>query len=429
MRLPFFYGWSIVAIAFVTMGVGVNARTAFSLFFPPILDEFGWPRGLTAGAFSFGFLVSAVLGPILGRLMDRRGPRAVMLLGVALAGSGLGLAPLVTAPWHLYLTLGVLVGGGTVCLGYTGHALFLPNWFVRRRGLATGVAFSGVGVGAVVILPWLQRLIAGSGWRTACLAMAGLVVVTLAPLNLLARRRPEDMGLLPDGDPRSAAAGRDGSHGANVVDHAWASTDWTLALAMRTARFWWVAVGFAGGLFAWYAIQVHQTKYLTEIGFAPAVAASALGLVGFSGIAGQIGLGHLSDRTGREWVWTLSCVGFAISYLLLLAMRQHPTPVLLYSMVAAQGVFGYGLASVFGAIPADLFHGKHYGSIFGTLSLASIIGGAIGPWVAGALHDRTGSYVLAFWLAVGACVVSAVAMWLAAPRKVRAVAGRVPRRL
>ena len=429
MRLPFFYGWSIVAIAFVTMGVGVNARTAFSLFFPPILDEFGWPRGLTAGAFSFGFLVSAVLGPILGRLMDRRGPRAVMLLGVALAGSGLGLAPLVTAPWHLYLTLGVLVGGGTVCLGYTGHALFLPNWFVRRRGLATGVAFSGVGVGAVVILPWLQRLIAGSGWRTACLAMAGLVVVTLAPLNLLARRRPEDMGLLPDGDPRSAAAGRDGSHGANVVDHAWASTDWTLALAMRTARFWWVAVGFAGGLFAWYAIQVHQTKYLTEIGFAPAVAASALGLVGFSGIAGQIGLGHLSDRTGREWVWTLSCVGFAISYLLLLAMRQHPTPVLLYSMVAAQGVFGYGLASVFGAIPADLFHGKHYGSIFGTLSLASIIGGAIGPWVAGALHDRTGSYVLAFWLAVGACVVSAVAMWLAAPRKVRAVAGRVPHRL
>src|SRR5438094_1872465 len=123
-----------------------------------------------------------------------------------------------------------------------------------------------------------------------------------------------------------------------------------------------------------------------------------------------------------------SCVGFALSYPLLLAMRQHPTPLLLYSMVFAQGVFGYGLASVFGAIPAELFQGKHYGTIFGTLSLASIVGGAIGPWVAGALHDRTGSYVLAFWLAVGACVVSAGAMWLAAPRKVRAVAGRVHRR-
>jgi len=92
LALPFFYGWSVVAIAFVTMGVGVNARTAFSLLFPPILDEFGWPRRVTAGAFSFGFFVSALLGPFLGRLMDRRGPRAVMLLGVALVCAGLGLA-------------------------------------------------------------------------------------------------------------------------------------------------------------------------------------------------------------------------------------------------------------------------------------------------------------------------------------------------
>jgi len=431
MRRPFarpFYGWSIIAVAFVTMGIGVNARTAFSLFFPPILDEFGWPRGLTAGAFSFGFLVSAFLGPVLGRLMDRRGPRAVMLLGVAMVGAGLGLAPLVQAPWHLYLTLGVLVGGGTVCLGYTGHALFLPNWFVRRRGLAIGIAFSGVGVGAIIILPWLQRLIAGAGWRTACLAMAALVVATLAPLNLLTRRRPEDVGLLPDGDvaPTDTTRGR---HLSNVVDDDWASVDWTLARAMRTGRFWWVVVGFVGGLFAWYAVQVHQTKYLIEIGFTPARAAGALGLVGFTGIVGQIALGHLSDRVGREWVWTLACVGFVLSYALLLAMREHPTPALLYLMVGAQGVLGYGLASVFGAIPAELFQGKHYGTIFGTLSLASIVGGAIGPWVAGALYDRTGSYVLAFWLAIGASVMSAVAMWLAAPRKVRAVAGRVPRGL
>ena len=160
---PPFFGWSIVAIAFVTMGVGVNARTAFSLLFPPILDEFGWPRGVTAGAFSFGFLVSALLSPFLGRLMDRRGPRAVMLLGVALVCAGLGLAPRTSAPWHLYLTLGVLVAAGTVCLGYTGHALFLPNWFVRRRGLAIGIGFSGVGVGAIVILPCLSWLIAGAG--------------------------------------------------------------------------------------------------------------------------------------------------------------------------------------------------------------------------------------------------------------------------
>src|SRR5437667_5255329 len=111
------------------MAVGVNARTAFSLLFPPILDEFGWERGVTAGAFSFGFLVSAFLSPSLGRLMDRRGPRVVMELGTGLMTIGLLLAPLVREPWHLYATLGVLVVGGSVCMGYSVQALFLPNWF------------------------------------------------------------------------------------------------------------------------------------------------------------------------------------------------------------------------------------------------------------------------------------------------------------
>jgi MFS family permease len=121
-RLPFFYGWVIVAVVFVTMGVGVNARTAFSLLFPPILDEFGWDRGVTAGAFSFGFIVSAALSPSLGRLMDKRGPRVVNEIGVVLIGAGLMLATLVHEPWQLYATLGMLVGGGSVCLGYTGAA-------------------------------------------------------------------------------------------------------------------------------------------------------------------------------------------------------------------------------------------------------------------------------------------------------------------
>src|ERR1700710_971169 len=125
MRLPFFYGWTIVAVTFVTMAIGVNARTAFSLFFPPIIGEFGWERGITAGAFSFGFLVSAAVSPLIGRLMDRSGPRAVMELGVALMGGGLLLAPLTTQPWHLYLTIGVMVGAGSGRLGFSGEAAFL----------------------------------------------------------------------------------------------------------------------------------------------------------------------------------------------------------------------------------------------------------------------------------------------------------------
>ena len=205
MRLPFFYGWIVVAVAFVTMRLGVNARTAFSLLFPPILDEFGWERGVTAGAFSFGFLVSAVLSPALGRLMDRRGPRVVMEMGVGLVAAGLLLAPLVHQPWQLYATLGVLVGGGSVCLSYTGQSLYLPNWFVRRRGLAMSVAFSGVGVGSIILFPWVQTVIVSAGWRTACWTLGLLVLVLLAPLNLLVRHRPEDIG--PSARRRSRSRG------------------------------------------------------------------------------------------------------------------------------------------------------------------------------------------------------------------------------
>ena len=308
-RLPVYYGWVIVAVVFVTMGVGVNARTAFSLLFPPILDEFRWDRGVTAGAFSFGFIVAAALSPLLGRLMDRRGPLLVNELGVVLIGSGLLLATQVHQPWQLYASLGMLVGAGSVCLGYTGQGLFLPNWFVHRRGLAMSLAFSGVGVGSVIVLPWMQGLIARTGWRSACFAMGILVLVLLLPLNLLVRRRPQDIGLQPDGD-NVAPHVVPGGHAANVVDPGWVAVDWTLGRAVRTARFWWIAVGYFCALFAWYAVQVHQTKYLLEIGFSPALAAWALGGVSLAGIPGQIGLGHLSDRIGREVVWTVGSLGF-----------------------------------------------------------------------------------------------------------------------
>jgi MFS family permease len=341
MRLPFFYGWIIIAVTFVTMAIGVNARTAFSLLFPPILGEFGWDRGVTAGAFSFGFVVSAVSSPLIGRLMDRLGPRSVMELGVALMAAGLLLAPLTTQPWHLYLTIGVLVGAGSICLGYSGQSLYLPNWFNRRRGLAIGLAFAGVGIGSVTLLPWVQVMIDQTGWRTACTAMGLLVLVALAPINLLVRKRPEDLGLRPDGDAvPSASAPKPVS---NVVDHQWVGIDWTLARALATARFWWLAIGYFGGLYIWYAVQVHQTKYLLDIGFSPAVAVWSLGAVSLLGIPGQIFLGHLSDRIGREWIWTISCAGFAICFAALIALSRLHSLALIYVMVFTQGALGYGL--------------------------------------------------------------------------------------
>jgi MFS family permease len=426
-RLPFYYGWVIIGIAFVTMAVAVSARTAFSLLLPPLVDEFGWDRGLAAGAFSFGFLVSAILSPIVGRLMDARGPRFVIEIGVVLLTAGLLLAPGIKEPWQLYASLGVLVGGGANLMTFTAQSLFLPNWFVRRRGLAISIAFSGVGVGAIVLLPWLQAIIQQDGWRASCWAMGLLVLFVLGPINLFVWRTPQQLGLLPDGSPRTAdgAAGRGTS---NVVDPAWASVEWTLALAMRTGRFWWLVLGYFCALVAWYAVQVHQTKFLIEIGFTPLDAAWALGFVSVVAIPGQVGLGALSDRIGREWVWAAGCAGFALCYAALIVLEHAPSYVLLYVMVISQGFLGYALTSVMGPIAVEIFEGPHYGAIFGTLTVALIAGGAAGPWIAGVLHDVTGSYRPAFVLAIACCVVSAAAIFIAAPRKVRMVPGRRPSR-
>ena len=363
-RLPFYYGWIVVAVVFITMAVGVNARTAFSLFFPPILEEFGWDRGVTAGAFSFGFLISAFLSPPLGRLMDARGPRWVSLIGILITGGGLLLATLSTQPWHFYLTLGVLVGAGSVCLGYSCQALFLPAWFERRRGLASSIAFSGVGLGSIFLLPLLQQLIDTTGWRSACIALGSFALIALGPLALLLERRPQNLGLLPDGQTgqgtsSTKTAAASASRPDPIVDRAWTSIEWTLARALRTSRFWWLALGYFSGLFAWYMVQVHQTKYLVEIGFDATEAAFALGFVALVGIPGQIALGQLSDRAGREIVWTLGSLGFVLTYAALIVLQTQPSPALMWFMVIVQGALGYSLTSVFGAIPLEIFEGPH----------------------------------------------------------------------
>ncbi len=432
-RLPFYYGWVIIAVAFVTMAMGVNARTAFSLLLPPILSEFGWDRSVTAGAFSFGFLISAFGSPLLGRLMDLKGPMLVAQIGVASIVAGLYLATLAHQPWHLYLTLGVLIGVGSVCLGYSGQSLYLPNWFVQRRGLAMGIAFSGVGIGSIVLLPWMQRLMDAQGWRHACIMLALTVLVIGLPATFLLRKKPQDLGLLPDGAQASPAIGS-GANGTsslapkaktNIVDAQWAAIDWTLARALRTARFWWLAAGYFCTMYAWYAVQVHQTKYLVEVGFSATDAAWALGAVSLAGIPGQIALGHLSDRIGREFVWVLSNLGFIATYLALLALGKGPNTPLLYFMILAQGLIGYGITAVFGAIPAEMFEGKHYGSIFGVLMLIAISGGAAGPWFTGALFDYSGNYIVAYWVAMACSFFACFTIYFAAPGKVRAVAGRV----
>jgi MFS family permease len=422
-----FYGWIVIAIAFVTMGVAISARTGLSLLYPQMLDEFGWSSGATAGAVGAGFVISTATLPAVGWMMDRWGPRVSLPVGALLVAAGYAALTQATGLAGLYIAVGALAVNGSMAVSYIAHSMFLPNWFVRNRGLAIGLAFSGVGVGGAVLLPAMQMGIDAYGWRTAALAMAGLIVVVIVPLNALFQRRsPQEMGLNPDGDPdaRAGGASRRPNAAALIVDHDWAATEWTPRRALRTARFWWVSGGFFLGLFVWYAIQMHQTRFLIDVGISPQLAATALGATAFCGIFGQIGIGALSDRIGREPCWTIAGLGFAVASGAFIALEQTGASWLMWLAVGAQGLFGYGLAALFGAVIAEIFAGKRLAGIFAAISISGNIGGGMGAWMMGAIYDVTGSYRTGFALCLGASLMSAVCIRAAAPGKVRRVAGK-----
>ena len=427
-RFPVYYGWVVLAVAFTTMAIGANVRVAFSLLFPPILEEYGWSRGTTAAIFSAGFLVSLLFSPFAGVLIDRFGAGRIVALGTLISASGLALSTGIDSVAEMAVAMGCMTIGGSVMFAYVTHSYFLPYWFVRRRGLAIGLAFSGVGIGAILLFPWLQGIIGADGWRRACYALALLMVGLVLPLNLLLQRRhPHDIGLEPDGENRPGRARR-GPAADAVVDPAWAHREWTFGTAARTGRFWWLHVSFMTGMYAWYAVLVHQTKFLTEIGVSAETAALALGLVGLTGVASQIGIGMLSDRIGREWGWSIAYIGFTACYAIMLILPHFPALWLVYVMVVVQGLIGYGASAVYPAVPAELFHGPKYGQIFGIYGASSGFGAAFGPWATGELHDLTGGYEAGFAAGAAAGFISIAAMWLAAPRKVRLVAGQARKR-
>ena len=154
------------------------------------------------------------------------------------------------------------------------------------------------------------------------------------------------------------------------------------------------------GMYAWYAVLVHQTKFLIDIGVSAETAAFALGLVGLTGVASQIGIGMLSDRIGREWGWSIAYTGFTACYAIMLILPHYPALWLVYVMVVVQGLIGYGASAVYPTVPAELFHSPKYGQIFGIYGATSGFGAAVGPWATGELYDLTGGYETAF--AVGA---------------------------
>ncbi|MFH1603083.1 MAG: MFS transporter, partial [Pseudomonadota bacterium] len=389
------------------------------------LSEFGWARGEAAGVYSLFIVVCGIGSLGGGALSDRFGPGRVIAAGGTILAVGLLICSRLTELWQFYLSYGVIVALGVSTAGWTASVTMVNRWFAARLGLALGIASAGIGAGIMVVVPLVQILIINFGWRSAFIWHAGLVFSGLVLVGLFVLRgRPEDLGQQVDG-VRSSGTIKDGKPQAKmvmeVVDAEWAGRDWTIVTAAKTIRLWMlVAVKILGSI-ATQMIFVHQVVYLVDGGYDRVVAASIVGLIGLLSAPVKIFWGWAADNIGREMTNTLGCAAMIIAIGLLTLTRVTPSMGILY-FFALFFAMGYGVsAPLWPIITYDLFAGRHFGSVYGFVSLFSGWGSALGVWLGGYVFDLTGSYALAFEVAVIGAVISAVMLWIVAPRKVRRV--------
>ena len=255
----FFYGWVIVAIGFITLGAAFGVWYSFSVFILAIINDFGWSRAAASSIFSIFIISQSIMNLVTGHLQDRYGPRMVIPLGALVVALSLWLTGFSQNLWHFSIAYGVLAGAGISLLGYASHAAFIPRWFERKRGLATGIAMSGIGFGMLLIIPLVESAIVRFGWRFSYMLLGAMVLLVVGPLNaVFARKRPQDMNLLPDGDTNDKTSlQRPHRMQLQIVDAKWAAESWTLAKALRTYRFWCLTLAFFFMAFAYQGIMLH----------------------------------------------------------------------------------------------------------------------------------------------------------------------------
>jgi MFS family permease len=393
--------WIVVGAVWVTLAIASGLYFSFPIFFVALLEEFGWSRGATAAAFSISSVVQGVLSPVVGILVDRLGPRRVMLAGACLLGAACVLSSRIGSLWSLYLVTGVLAAVGVCAVSWIPSAALIARWFAERRGSVMGLAFSGMGAGVLVVGPLAQWLIAGYGWRAAYLVLGVGTLVVLVPLVWVGVREPSMMATSVAGRgsiPAPIKAGRE------VGD------------ALRTRAFWALFFAYLCTPLAVFSVVTHQVAFAVDHGFPRLFVAGIFGLTGLLSVVGRIGFGIAADRIGRAPSATISYGCTAVGTLCLLGLEVWPHAAALYAYALFFGL-GFGARGpIITAMASQLFPGR-FGAIYGFLSVGNGIGGGIAPWFGGFVHDLTGSYRLAFLIAVGFCAVGSTCFWLARPRR------------
>ena len=291
----FFYGWIIAGLVFLNLGMAYGAQYSFGVLFPAMIEEFKWNRQSLAGAFSLYAFLYSFLGIFLGRWVDRFGPRIVLTAGSVCLGMGIGLISQVRAPWHLYLVYGLLASWGMSAAYMTANPTIV-KWFVEKRGMALGIAQSGLGVGIVLIPPLTGTLIEIFGWRSTCMILGGMVFAVLFTTSLFLIGYPEKIGLLPDGRKAEGPGGPGKENLGKILNEV----SWSAAEAIHTRSFWVLTVIFFCTWLMVFLPLVHLVIFTLDSGLSRNVAFVALSFLGGSSTVGRLVMGTISDRMGRK---------------------------------------------------------------------------------------------------------------------------------
>ena len=378
----FFYGYIIVAAAMVIDAVLAGVHFTFGIFFEPVSTQFQWSRAATSGAFTLYSVLNGLLFIVAGRISDRVGPRPVLMFCGVIFGLSYILMSTINHLWHLYFYYGILfsigMSGGFVPLMST-----IARWFVKRRGLMTGLVLAGGGVGQAVLPPVTTWLISAFTWRTAYIIVGAVSLVLLVSLSLFLRRDPARMKQRPYGEVPEAT-------GEGKVQSV---RSFTFKEAVKTKNFWlyfWSVVLVQVGL---GAMVVHATPHGLDLGLSPSAAAAIVTTFAGVGIAARVTSGGIVDRIGGTRVMATAALILGIT---LIAFSLTRSTVLIYLIAGVFGVGFGGYVSSMSPLAAQLFGLTSHGVIFGVAMFGVTVGAGIGSLAAGAVFDARGTYSPAF---------------------------------
>jgi MFS family permease len=374
--------WVNVGAAFAAMFTVFGVAYSFGAFFTPMADEFDASRSATSAVFSITAFAYFSLGLITGRVVDRRGPKPVLVTGAVALAAGLLLTSYVDRLWLGYVTYGAGVGIAVAC-GYVPMVAVVGGWFVRRRAAALGIAVAGIGLGTLVGAPAAASLIDHLGWRATYRVLAAVGGVALLGCAAVARRPPRPLTAAPDGE----------------------TTTTTSVDAPGQSRLF--AQLYVSGLLlslALFLVFIFLAPFAEEHGTTEVAAATLVGIVGAASVVGRLALGAVADRLGavRAYRATFLCIG--LSYMVWLTTTTYPW---LVAFAVLFGVAYGGFIALSPAVMAQLFGTASMGRLVGLLYTSAGIGALVGPPLAGLAVDRTGSYR---W-AIAVAMTLALAGW------------------